>query len=435
MTKRARITLISCKMETFSLTSSSFEEPNLTLIHDRSPSKASELDEIESLQFQLQTLKELLKNAHAEKGEISNEEAKRLNERHQQRIEKLMAALQERDKKIAELQRDEYRFRQASSFLRDRLHEAQDQVKKLREDQQEANKTHKLLESLHQESENKSRQTHELLQKEAQAKQAALDEVTALYSQFDILKHKVIEFQQKQKENELALQEAIARKQQVEEVLQNREEHVVVLQHSIAEAEVRIQECLSEQQDLQDGLEKSRQDYEDAEARLKVAHHHLAKKVRETTELNDRVQLLERDLHEQQLLNDAVHERMRDLEALFESRCQQEHSLQEKLDIAAKDLEEISSHWEHKYASLNDRYLLTEAKLKDFKKLEEKYQRMQSLLSHINGIFDAETPLKDFVEETRDHHGQRNHEEEQQETKRPFQNLFDMHRTKSHFFE
>jgi chromosome segregation ATPase len=267
------------------------------------------------------------------------------------------------------------------------------------------------------------------------AKQAALDEVSALYSQFDILKQKLVEFQQKQKDVELEQQESLTRKKQVEELLQSREEHIILLQHSIGEAEVRIQETLSEQQYLQDGLGKAHQDYEDAEARLKVAHHHLAKKVRETTELNDRVQFLERDLHEQQSLNDTVQERMRDLEALYESRSQQEQSLQEKLDVAARDLEEISSRWEHKYTLLNDRYLLAEAKLKDFKKLEEKYQRMQNLLSHINGMFDAEAPLKDFVEAPSDLIPQKCEQEESQDPKRPFQNLFDMHRPKSHFFE
>jgi hypothetical protein len=64
---------------------------------------------------------------------------------------------------------------------------------------------------------------------------------------------------------------------------------------------------------------------------------------------------------------------------------------------------------------------------------------MQNLLSHIHGIFDAESPTSDLIEERMDLLAHRSPSEDPQDPKRPFQNLFDMQRssklTQPHFYE
>lgn len=354
--------------------------------------------EIYALRQQLQALKTLYKNtkAQTETSSKKNPFDKPVeSEYSKQRIEKLMAVLAEREKQMRGLQAD---AKQQQAMAVDEW------------------------------------------QKERQAKQIALEEIAALHGQLEFLKAKVagsqsvIKTQQEQlqileeqlatavqklkeaeanvlEKNDLqishealkaehaALSEQLtasqALVQALNENLRSQEAQSLSyiqkneqLEKSLVEADQRIQSFAAEKALLQENAFKAQNAKEDAEARLKIAHYHLAKKVKETTHLSDETRDLEGQRQELTIDLAIAHTKISELQKLLEEQFFQEKRRQEHLQDSLKETEALAGAWEKKYFELYADWQAHDTRLKEFKNLEEKLFQMKSLWMSFGQFFN-----------------------------------------------
>jgi chromosome segregation ATPase len=359
----------------------SIEEPK-TVLENRDR-------EIYALRQQLQTLKTLYKQAKMQVEmpvQKSSVDLPSENEYSKQRIEKLMAALAEREKQMRVQQQE---AKQQQVFAVDAW------------------------------------------QKERQAKQTALEEIAALQGQLEFLKTKmtagqsVISNQQQhierlQEENKLAtsqlqiasveLQEKDAlhhayeklrletvllterldaalgtieeqghRLQGQESVYQFQLEKLAQLEMNLAEMEQQMHSAVLEKSVLQESVFKAQNGREDAEARLKVAHYHLAKKVKETTMLADHGRDLDGKVQELTMDLSSAQEKILELQSILEKQVFQEKNRQCSLQDSLKEAEASVEIWKKKYAEVYVHWQEHDQRLKEFERLQDKLLQMKSL--------------------------------------------------------
>lgn len=268
------------------------------------------------------------------------------------------------------------------------------------------------------------------LKREKAEKLEALNEVKALYSQFDVLKklyadaqkqvdlgneqrraaevefadlkskiaqlevcqEKLAAFQEKDAEYVRAQEEAEASQKKMK-AFQERETQYVKAQEDLEDAK----KILLENQRLQDHYVKAAAAQEDAELRLRVAQQHLAKKVKETSELNDRVRSQAQQLQELQSDLDQARTQAAEQQSTADGLLQQVRRLQDQLQDAARSAEIVATRWEEKYFKTYEKWQENEMRLKGFRKFEEKYLQMQALLTSFGSLFEnaiAERPAK-----------------------------------------
>lgn len=303
------------------------------------------------------------------------------NERLRRHADKLAFAVVDKEKKIAALQQYEYSFRKAN--------EQKAALEAMNRDLRERNSA--LLSEVEQ-----TRKGLEELHRVRREKQEAMDETEALFIQFDVLKKMYAEAQEQidlcneqQRAGEKEIAELKAKAVLLEdcqkqlEILQERESQYAKVRDELEET----RKLLPENQRLQDHCHKAITAQEDAESRLRVAQHHLAKKVKETSELNDKMHGLEVRL--QELQNDLDQARMRSAEqqTALEGHVKMERRLQEQIQEAARLAQADSAKWEDKYFKIYEKWQDNEVRLKELKKLEEKYAQMQALLTSFSSLF------------------------------------------------
>lgn len=338
-------------------------------------------------------------------------EAQLENGRYKQRLEKLSHIVLERERKIAELQQYEMNFRKMGEqklsldalsekqgeqirvfhrqneqmhkeleesqqhgkqlervihFLRERQEEARLETNQFREEYQKAQTVIAEQQEIIKTSEEKGRELEVALEKEKMVKEEAFDEVKALHSQFELLKKIVVDSKEQlalkssqEGEAQTAVSSLTAEKNRLESVLKQTTEHL----HSTKGA------------------------LEEIEARLKMAQQHLAKKVKETSDLNDRIHT--QDLAMQDLQNhlNQARSRIAEQQQTIEHHFQQERRLQDQLLEASRSTESIVTKWEEKYFKVYEKWQENEGRMKELKKLEEKYLQLQTILSNIGGLF------------------------------------------------
>ncbi len=381
-------------------------------------------EEVLSLRRQLQTLKEryqsLQKLGQPDNEQISMQrrfhELSIENEHCRQQIEKLTHAAGEREKKVAELQR-------AGTGL-----------------------SEKLLKYQHSQQ-----QLQEALTQERHLKQEASDEVAALHGQFAALKAKFIALQQQgqQEANEkLSLldgREQLRRErdQAVQDLVQANE-RIDGLQKIYAAAENNLQAREGERQQLLADSAKAKTAQDEAEARLKFAHFHLAKKVREATEFGDKIQALESRLREYEDELQEAKAQSSALQSSLEEHSQQQERSHAQWQESINSAEAMVAGWEEKYSALQRKWQESDARLKEAIRMEERYRQMQKMWKNLNDVFNEapEGQMKD-VQMPADNHAptfERKVETESLSLKRydmhrPYQNLFDMPKSHDKRFE
>jgi len=240
-------------------------------------------------------------------------------------------------------------------------------------------------------------------------KQEAVDEIKSLTSQFAILKAKGAsqlsqisqeeeKCRQLKEENKKLLQENEKLKSDLAEN-QNKVEIVnqafVEKDRAYLEKENEIKQLLIKNNLENNLFEQMKQQAQEAESRLKFAHQHLAKKVKETTDLND---LLQRE-----------QDRLREYEASFSSVDQEMESLKEEEKQSRQQLvlvetefkkalflnETIKSEWQAKYELLFEKYTKAETKIQKLTNTSIKFEKMQSLFLQLNSFLSLENNQED----------------------------------------
>lgn len=131
--------------------------------------------------------------------------------------------------------------------------------------------------------------------------------------------------------------------------------------------------------------------YTEGETRLKVAQQHLAKKVKEVALMTEQIDGLQLHLMDNERTFSETKLHIDELQTQLDDALRQEKRLQEQLHEALKSNESQAAKWEEKYFRMYDKWQESEAQIKELKKLEEKYQQLQSLLSNL-GAFMGSTP-------------------------------------------
>jgi hypothetical protein len=414
------------------------EEPHLILCCDKTIPKISENEELDSLRYQLKILKEQL---HSQNLQQNQEEQLILfreeNARYKLKIEKMNFLFLENEQKVFDLQLLIDKFRNAIGCLRKELQTYQTKDEEVRKERHSTQLSSAALQIQIQEQERKSDQLQIQLKNETQIKLSALEEISALHSQFEILKKRIVEaeqffFQMQQKENhfkklEIAQQEfdslrvKNAEMEQILPKLHEKEKEIEQLELAQQEWKQWLEEYKAERLELNNRVIKAETFQEEAEAQLKYAHQHLAKKVRETTELTDTLKRMENQIQEFHLSASNVEERVDALQHQIDHYKEQEKNYQLQIREAKHSLHSLTSESEEKYLQIYDTLKQTESKLTELKSSEEKFKQFQAMWANLNDCF--EFPIK-------------SEENLRELSNKPYQNLFDIHcpsHTKSHF--
>jgi chromosome segregation ATPase len=303
------------------------------------------------------------------------------NERLKRHADKLSFAVMDKEKKNAALQQYEYNFRKVNEQKVALESINRDHCGRISTLLSEKEQTKKVLEELH------------CAQKE---KQEALDETAVLYTQFEALKKIYAEGQEQldlYNEQRLAVDRELAELQSKADRLEDCQKQLEALQEKevqYAKAQDELNEArklLLENQRLQDDCRHAVAAQDDAEVRLRVAQQHLAKKVKETSELNDKLHGLEFRFQELQRDLDQIRMRSAEQQTALDGHVQAERRLQEKLQEAARSADTTAAKWEDKYFKIYEKWQNNEMRLKELKKLEEKHAQMQALLTSFGSLF------------------------------------------------
>lgn len=177
------------------------------------------------------------------------------------------------------------------------------------------------------------------------------------------------------------------------ELRTHAEKYAARLEASVSEQEVQLKEYTQELQILSEEKKNLESDKDqlktllnESEMRLKIAQQHLAKKVKESTLLNERVEVLQIDLKDFTQTMEQQKNQLMQLQASVDLHQKQEKRLQEQLNEALKGAESQVAKWEEKYFQMYDKWQESEKKIHDLKLIEEKHHQMQNMLANIGNF-------------------------------------------------
>jgi hypothetical protein len=198
------------------------------------------------------------------------------------------------------------------------------------------------------------------LNKEKLAKQSLKEELAALHGQLETLKARLIEGQRNAESVKLEL----------EEKNKSLEKQVESLSIDKAFAQEKTFHLQGEK--------------EDAEARLKLAHFHMAKKVKETAELEESIVSYQSKIEE--LTYDlALSQKMfDDYKQAHENRVRDEELNVHALKVALEQAQQEAKQWEEKYFIGLDKWRGQERRIAELVVMEEKMLKMKSLINSFN---------------------------------------------------
>lgn len=178
------------------------------------------------------------------------------------------------------------------------------------------------------------------------------------------------------------LEEAIEARKQMDE-------HLNQLEAIAANQETQLQEFVEQLQVLHQekgSVESERDQFkallEESETRLKIAQQHLAKKVKESAQLSEKIVEQQSDLTDFAHTIEDQKTQIAQLQASVDLYQKQEKRLQEQLHEALKGTESQIVKWEEKYFRMYDKWQESENRVRELKNFEEKHIQMQSMLAN-----------------------------------------------------
>lgn len=269
------------------------------------------------------------------------------------------------------------------------------------------------------------------LNQQTMEKEAALDEITVLHKQFDSIKAKLSEMQSKISYSESTLKESLEENERLLKQIDNvaieetqKEEQISLLQRNEEDREKYLLNVLREKQLSEELASNALTAKQEIESQLKIAHHHLAKKVKETALLND---IVESQSLQLQSLNAALFESENNItahKASLEAKSAEQLALQEKYQ---RDLQVVETHaheWEEKYLKVYDKLQEQLLRIQELQRISEKYRRLQGFLSNMTQFFDPS--VQGVQKNTPFENEEDNLFERGPRQKAHYQNLFDM---------
>lgn len=133
--------------------------------------------------------------------------------------------------------------------------------------------------------------------------------------------------------------------------------------------------------------ERLRQETKEKETELGHAQQHLAKKVKETAVLEEKYEEqkhLIQDL-QQSLTQNKI--KVAELQTSLDLQQQQQGQLQEQLQETIKAGEFSQAKWEEKYFNVYEKWQMSETRVKELEKIEEKQKHLQGMLANLGSYF------------------------------------------------
>lgn len=253
--------------------------------------------------------------------------------------------------------------------------------KNLEEKIQQKNKVENEMETMKQTLVQGLRETREIkrhYQMVTNEKAATIQKNIQLQQQVGELKN---ELERREKEQDIVIKNmemAQGECQEVEKNLQQEKDSQIVLKREIKEKEENIASLSGQIITMQSKVKDFQDLASQKDADILEAQQHLAKKVKENS--------LHRDTHEGQqhqiekLQEDLINAKANVAEAQksVESQLEQQKKLQEQL-----------AAWEEKYFRVYEKWQNAEAQNKALKKVEEKHEQMQHLLSNLGNVLGS----------------------------------------------
>lgn len=208
----------------------------------------------------------------------------------------------------------------------------------------------------------KTRHTASLLE-EHQSKLEVVNEVAELNRQISGLKAKLSEVQR------AGLAEA-------EEIVAEREKEIAALKDALNVSVEQQRTTAERREQLVQELHAAQAAREEAEEHLKAAHQHLSKKVRETTDLGERIKNLESSAEEAKGILVARGEALTLLEQTMQVLVQKEHALQRENHELRKCFDERQTHWEEKLEYVQAQLSQAQQEQERLKVYEERCQQI-----------------------------------------------------------
>lgn len=142
---------------------------------------------------------------------------------------------------------------------------------------------------------------------------------------------------------------------------------------------------------LEEELSRLREMAEESDQQLKLAQQHMAKKLKETALLTEKIE--EQSLQSQEMQHALTHalNKLEQVQQEAAEHLKGEKRIQETLEDKLKVMAEELAKWEAKYFSIYEKWQETESKNRSLASLEEKYHQMQNLLAGL-GTFIQPAP-------------------------------------------
>lgn len=193
--------------------------------------------------------------------------------------------------------------------------------------------------------------------------------------------------------------------EQLDETLDLRgkaEKQLIDLKEMSQENEQNLQNCYREidqllhsKQQLEGQVEQLHTLLEESEGRLKTAQQHLAKKVKESALLNEKLEEQQSYLFDLNQTVEIQRNQLSQFQANADLYQKQENQLKEQLKEGLKNSEIQIEKWEKKYFQMADKWQESESRARDLKKFEEKHHQLQTLLSNLGSFIGK----KELIEE------------------------------------
>lgn len=137
---------------------------------------------------------------------------------------------------------------------------------------------------------------------------------------------------------------------------------------------------------LQDLTSHAKTQSEDLEARLRMAQQHLAKRVREAAILNEKSEEQRQKILDVQAQLTESKLKVTELQNTLEVELQHHKRSHDKMNDSLHHLESQLEKWEKKYFQLHERWQEGEEHNQKLRRIEEKYNEMQSLLNQLGSL-------------------------------------------------
>ena len=155
---------------------------------------------------------------------------------------------------------------------------------------------------------------------------------------------------------------------------------------TVSRVEIEKQQLVQDKRVLENEIATLKATHHEQEMRIKIAQQHLAKKVKETTQMSEKLE--EQKIQLIELQNSMVHTKTKneELSQNMEQQLLQDRRMQEQVKESAKSAEAQVSKWEEKYFALCEKWQETESRNKDLRSFEEKYLQLQNSINNLSTL-------------------------------------------------